>query len=95
MVNDNISIIDIVETEENNTLIRTAENTYSAVIPLNRIKNGTTNTVKVSIEWEDNEEDTTQDISLGSTNNPKLQIPITVHVSQYSGETISEYIETP
>ena len=95
MVDDNINIINIVETVDNNTLIRTDENTYSAVIPLNKIKNGTTNTVRVSIEWEDNEEDTTQDISLGSTSNPKLEIPITVHVSQYSGETIPEYVETP
>ena len=46
MTNDNISIIDIVETEENNTLTRTGENTYTAVIPLQKIKNGVYSFVK-------------------------------------------------
>lgn len=94
MTNDNISIIDIVETEENNTLTRTGENTYTAVIPLQKIKNGVTNNIKVSIQWADSEE-ATQDIAIGATSNPKLRIPMTVHVSQYLGDTITEYVETP
>ena len=92
MTNDNIHIVSIIETEDNNTLTRTNQNTYSAVIPLNKIKNGITNNIRVNILWDDNEE-STQDISIGSTRNPKLHIPITVHVSQYLGEQISEYVE--
>lgn len=94
MTNDNIRIIGITETEDNNTLTRTGEDTYTAVIPLQKIKNGTTNNIRISIEWVDTE-DATQDILVGATSNPKLHIPITVHFSQYSGETITEYVETP
>ncbi|MBR3163431.1 MAG: hypothetical protein IKF17_04975 [Clostridia bacterium] len=93
MTNENIQINNIVETIDNNTLTKTGENTYTAIIPLNKIKNGITNNIKISIQWVDNELDSTQDISIGATSNPKLHIPITVHVSQYLGETISEYVE--
>lgn len=94
MTNENISILGIIETVENNTLTRTGENTYTAIIPLQRIKNGATNNIRVSIQWADSE-NATQDIAIGAPSNPKLHIPITVHVSQYLGETISEYVENP
>ena len=94
MTNDNIRITDIAETEDNNTLTRTDEDTYTGIIPLQKIKNGITNNIHISIEWTDTA-DGTQDLLVGATNNPKLQIPITVHFSQYSGETITEYVETP
>lgn len=92
ITNDNIQIVSIEETEENNTLTRTGENTYTAIIPLQRIKNGETNNIRISLQWADNQE-STQDLSVGATSNPKLHIPINVHVSQYLGETISEYVE--
>ncbi len=91
MTNDNLQITNIEETIENNTLTRTAENTYSAIIPLNKIKNGITNNIKISVTWTDNETNSDQDINIGTVSNPKLHIPITVHVSQYLGETITEY----
>ena len=95
MTNNNIQIVGIAETEDNNTLTRTGENTYTGVIPLQKIKNGVTNTIQISIQWIDNTVDSTQDLSTGATSNPKLHIPITVHVSQYLGETITQYVETP
>lgn len=94
MTNENITIVGIEETEDNNTLTRTGESTYSAVIPLQKIKNGITNNIKISVQWK-NGLDGTQDTAVGAINNPKLHIPITVHVSQYLGEAITQYVETP
>ena len=93
MTDDNIQIVGIVETIENNTLVRTDENTYSAIIPLNKIKNGTTNNIKISLQWIDSDENSSEDINIGTASNPKLHIPITVHVSQYLGEELTKYIE--
>lgn len=95
MTNENIQITGIVETEDNNTLTRTGENTYTGIIPLQKVKNGTTNTIQISILWVDDYLDSNQDASTGTITNPKLHIPITVHVSQYLGETVTPYVGTP
>lgn len=95
MTDENIQITGIVETEENNTLTRTGENTYTGIIPLQRVKNGETNTIQISIQWVDSASNSTQDLNVGAISNPKLHIPITVHVTQYLGEVITPYVPTP
>lgn len=91
--NSSLKIKSIQETEEGNTLIRTAENTYTAVIPLEKIKAGIINKITVEVEWADDEQNSKEDTKLGTVYESKLQIPITVNVCQYLGETITPYVE--
>ncbi len=93
LTNENIVIKSIEEIEEHNTLIRTGENTYTGIIPLQDIKNGVTNTIKMEIEWQDNESYNAQDTQLGVVEGSQLQIPITVKAIQYIGEQIIPYVE--
>lgn len=93
LTNDSFQIDSIQEVQEGNTLIRTGENTYTGVIPLEKVKSGTTNKIKVEVKWLDNNLNNEQDTQLGSTYNSKVSIPITVHACQYLGETITPYVE--
>ena len=87
---DNISI-NVNELGESQT-IKTAENTYSGIIDLNSINSGQTVTLRVSITWDDLEEYNESDTILGTTENSKLAVPITVRAVQYLGETITPYV---
>lgn len=92
LTNKNIAIKSITETEEGETLIKTGENTYTGIIPLEKIKQGVENNIKVEIEWKDDETNNEQDLETGSqSENYKLEIPVVVHVSQYLGEEIVTY----
>jgi len=91
---NNINIKSIQETDEGNTLVKTGENTYTGVIPLQKVKQGTTNNLKMEVEWQNIEEYDANDSTLGSQYNSKLQIPITVKVVQYLGEEIVPYVES-
>lgn len=72
-----------------NTLIETAENTFTAIIPLEEIQKGnSTNKISIEVEWIDDGLNDEQDTELGSVYNSQLEIPITLHVSQYTGEQI-------
>ncbi len=53
MTNKSITINNISEISQGNSLVKTGENTYSAIIPLDQIKNSVVNTLKVTIEWTD------------------------------------------
>ena len=90
LTNSNLEIKSVQEVQENNTLIKTAENTYTGVIPLEKIQAGSTNKIKVQIQWKEDGNDE-EDTNLGQKEENKLQIPITVHVCQYLGETIQSY----
>lgn len=83
-----INILDVTEVETNNELIQIEPNTYVGVIPLQKIKNGEDNTIKITFEWENNEDYNEVDTAIGTKKNSKLQIPITVIVTQYLGEEI-------
>lgn len=83
-----INIENVEEIEENNVLTQTGENIYTGIISLEKIKNNQTNTIKVTFNWINNEENNEQDTSIGTTLNSKLQIPVTVKVTQYLGEEI-------
>lgn len=93
MANSSIKINSIKEIEQNNELIKTGENSYTGIISLDNIKKNIKNNIKVEIEWVDDRENDKLDEKIGSVYNSKIQIPITVHVSQYFGETIDEYVE--
>lgn len=90
LTNSSLKIKSIQETQGNNSLVQTAENTYTGIIPLEKIQAGETNTIKVEIEWQDDGNDE-EDTNLGKKWENKLQIPITVHACQYLGEIIEPY----
>lgn len=90
--NSNLIIKSIKETLVGNELIRTGKNAYTGVILLDEIKAGENNEITIEIEWLDNEENNGQDIEVGMKDS-QYKIPLTLHVCQYLGEEINEYIE--
>ena len=84
-----ITIDSIEEIEENNTLVMTGNNTYTGIIPLSDIQNNVKNTIKITFNWENNEQYNPNDTILGTTENSKLRVPVNLTVSQYLGEQIS------
>ncbi len=92
--NDSIEIISIEEIEEENTLTKTAESTYTGIMPLQEIQQGKINKIKVKVEWKNLEENNRKDTLIGTGNNTILKIPVNVKVTQYLGEEIEEYIPT-
>ena len=91
--NGRLKIKSIKEVESNNKLIRTEQNTYTAIIPLEEVKKGKTNRIKIEIEWKNVEENNEEDTVFGSVEQNNLKIPITVRASQYLGEEINQYVE--
>lgn len=91
LADSNLKIKTIKETQVGNTLIQTGENTYTGVILLQDIEKGTTNTIEMEVQWIDDGSNDENDTKLGSKYNSKLNIPVTVHVSQYLGETITPW----
>lgn len=92
--NDSIEIISIEEIEEENTLTKTAESTYTGIMPLQEIQQGKINKIKVKVEWKNLEENNRKDTLIGTGNSEILKIPVNVKVTQYLGEEIEEYIPT-
>ncbi len=83
-----MEITSIEETEKKATLIKTAENTYTGVIPLNEIRYGTRNNIRISLMWYEDESTNERDTEIGSVENNAINIPISVKVTQYLGEEI-------
>jgi len=77
-------------TETTDGIIKTGEKTYSGVINLADVKSGTATTVRLYIEWEDlaNGAGDNADSALGLVQGSQVSLPVSVVVSQYSGETI-------
>lgn len=92
--NSSLKIKSISETEYNNELIRTEKNTYTAIIPVEKIKQNVSNSIKIEVEWENQEENNEEDTKAGSIYQSVLEIPISVRVSQYLGEEIFPYLDT-
>lgn len=93
LTNPNIQIKSIKETLNGNELVKTDQNTYTGIISLEKIQQGTTNEITVEVEWMEGEDNHEEDIGLGTTWDAEYQIPITVHVCQYLGETLTPYID--
>ena len=75
------------------SVVRTAENTYSGIIDLDTIEAGDVVTLRVSMVWDNIESYNTNDTELGIVRDSKLALPITVNAIQYLGETLTEYQE--
>ena len=81
----------IVNGEENPSgMTRTAQNTYTGIIPLSDVKQNIVTTARLYIKWEDGE----NDIDLGLIRDNQLDLPIEVDISQYMGEELVEYQDT-
>lgn len=91
--NSNLRIKSIKEVEKGYELIKTAENTYTGIIPLEDISNGIRHKIRMEIEWIDDENNNESDSELGKNDSHQLQIPITVHAIQYLGEEITTVTE--
>lgn len=83
--------IDKIEEITSGNLIRTGENTYSKVITLDEIKNEVINTIRVYIKWDNIEDKNEEDSKVGLISNNFINIPVSVSVVQYLGESIEEY----
>lgn len=90
--NSNLKIKSIQEIENNYELIKTGENMYTGVIPLDKISNGIKHKIQMEVEWIDDGLNNENDTKLGKDTKP-LQIPVIVHVSQYLGEEIQPVTE--
>lgn len=91
ITNQKIILSLVEEIDTGSILIRTGENTYTGIIPLEDIVEDYVNNIKITFIWENDETNNAQDIILGTTPNLKVQIPISVTISQYMGEEVVPY----
>lgn len=85
---NNLKLSTVEEIALGNNIVKTQENCYTGIISLSQIKQKATNQLKVTIDWENVEDFNKEDTEMGSTKNAKVNIPITVRVTQYLGEEI-------
>jgi hypothetical protein len=85
--NINFNVADISD----NSTIKSDINTYSGTIDLNNIKLNKTLTLRITVNWQDNINYDTSDSNIGTKEDTYINIPATVKVSQYLGETIVPY----
>lgn len=71
--------------------VRTAEQTYTGIITLAQIQAHNTVTLRINIDWLDLEAFNESDTELGIEEDNQILFPITIHLEQYLGETITEY----
>ena len=88
-----IRIGTISETNHNKQLIRTDEKTYSQTILLSQMTNGYSDNINIEFEWVNDENNNQIDSAIGNTYNSTISVPITVKITQYLGEQITEYNE--
>lgn len=88
-----VRVVDDVE--EQTGVVKTGTNTYTGIISLSEIEQAKKVTVRVYIEWEDDNTgiNDKEDSNLGSQINLQVPIPVEVKVSQYMGEQLTEYKE--
>lgn len=91
--NSNLKIKSIQEIENNYQLIKTGENMYTGILPLEETQNGIIHKIQMEVEWLDDGLNNENDTELGKDNTKPLQIPITVHLIQYLGEEITPITE--
>lgn len=90
LTNQSIKLNSVIEKKNNNEIIKTAENTYTGIIPLENITMDYLDTIEISFSWDNIEENNEEDTELGTVYGSNLSIPITVTFSQYLGETIEK-----
>jgi len=85
--------IDRVEEVDDKEIIRTGENTYSNIIPLEKIRQNETNTIRVYVTWDNDESKNEKDSDIAKGENGKFKIPVDIHITQHvSGEELIPYI---
>ncbi len=91
-INDsNIYVTSITEVN-GKPIVRSGEYTYSNIITLSEIQNGETNTIKVNLEWINDENNNDKDTYIYENFAGDLRIPVTVTITQhFDGEVITEY----
>ncbi len=89
-VPEGIEVLGVSETS-GATLIRTGLNTYTNVLTLEDIKNGSKNNIRVNLSWNNIEDNNVEDSKLGLIYNNNLEIPVEISITQYLGEEIEEY----
>ena len=77
-----------VEEINNNNITLTDELTYTGVIP---ISDSDTHTVRVYIEWVNDENNNEIDSSFGLDDESEINIPVNIRFSQYLNDIIVEY----
>lgn len=87
--NSQFKLTNIFETT-GNVLIQTGKNSYTGIISLEEIKKNKQNTIKIEVDWENNEE-YQNDYEFSNSTNNNIKLPISVRVKQYLGETIQPY----
>ena len=76
----------------NYALIIEIMNKHSNIILLEDIDDGETNTIRVYIEWVNDEDNNEKDSELGTVLNNQISIPVSVDVTQYiDGDTLTPY----
>lgn len=88
--NTSLSISSVSELSDK-TIVQTDQNTYTGIINLSEINNNKVDTIRTTINWENMEVNNDKDYEVGKQSNKTLEIPVTVKVSQYTGEVIREY----
>ena len=88
--NTSLNISSVVETS-GETLTQTDENTYTGVITLSEIANGEVYTIRATVAWTNVEANNADDYEVGKTADATIEIPVSVVLTQYLGETIEEY----
>ena len=75
-------------------MVRTGSHTYSGVISLDDVENEVASTMRVYIGWEEegDDEGDEEDTQIGNIKDLSAALPVNVVVTQYSGETLEEYV---
>ena len=71
-----------------NTTEFTDGNTYTSVIPIEKITQGYKNYIRLYFQWVNDETKNETDSSLASTEIPTISIPLQINLKQYAGEEI-------
>lgn len=86
-----IDVSSVVETS-GKAIVQTGENTYTGIISLSEISNNQVDTIRTTINWPNVEANGEKDYEVGKTSNASIDLPITIKLTQYTGEQIVEYV---
>ena len=88
--NMQIKILDI-EAIGGNSLTLSNKDTYSGIMLLEDIQDEVTHTIRVNLEWNNDEDNNLTDSEYGLNITKKILIPVTIKFTQYLGDTIEVY----
>lgn len=74
-----------VEELNSSSNITSENNTFTGVISLEEVTKSKTITLRLHLNWENDEQFNEEDTSLGIVENNKFEIPITIVLNQYQG----------